>query len=323
MALNPQQQRMAQLIYSTARSRGLNHGRARELVAAAYAESGLNPTIRNKSSGATGLFQLLSSGYVQRANRMGGAANPRANLLSILPDYVNYWRSHPGAQAGAAARDVERSGQGAGFYSSPLRLIGNVAGGAPAAPGAPPMPGPGQPAAPPDLRPLKLAALQQLLSQTGVQHPDYMGFLESMRNLRAQQSKANMTQLDSAPAPAGGTPKPGPGVKFTGVTLHGLQPSFLRSFSQAVRAAGGTQVRLISGYRSPAHNAAVGGVKNSNHMTGNAVDAEVYVPGHGWVPAGTLLRGSAGQYGLRSGDVAGFFRGGPDPTHVDSGANQR
>src|SRR5262245_62824881 len=119
MGLSGQQQQMASLIYGIGRRHGLNDARARELVAASYAESGLNPSIRNKSSGATGLFQLLSSGYVNTANRLGGVANPRANTLAILPSYLSYWKSHPGAAAGEAARDVERSGMGAGFYSSP------------------------------------------------------------------------------------------------------------------------------------------------------------------------------------------------------------
>jgi hypothetical protein len=326
MALNAQQRRMAQLIYSTGRQRGLSNARARELVAASYAESGLNPTIRNKSSGATGLFQLLSSGYVNRANQMGGAANPRANLLSILPDYLSYWRSHPGAAPGQAAAAVERSGEGAGFYANPLKLLGNLGGGnvpAGVAPAPAPAGGMAQVSGP-NLRPLKLEALQQLLSQTGAKHPDYSGFLEAIRNLRTTQAQGSAQQL-TAPSPAAGAaPSPsGAGLKFSGVTLKGLQPSFLRSFSAAVHAAGGTQVRLMSGYRSPAHNAAVGGVSHSNHLTGTAVDAEVYVPGRGWVPAGTALRGVAGRYGLRSGDTPGFYRGGRDPVHVDSAANQR
>src|SRR5262245_33646326 len=117
MALSPQQQRMASVIYGLARQRGLNDARAREMIAASIAESGLNPSIRNRSSGATGLFQLLSSGYVNTANRLGGVTNPRANTLAILPSYLSYWRSHPGARPGEAARDVERSGEGAGFYA--------------------------------------------------------------------------------------------------------------------------------------------------------------------------------------------------------------
>jgi len=126
MALSGSQQQMANLIYGIGRSRGLSDARARELVAAAYAESGLNPSIRNTKSGATGLFQLLSSGYVNRANALGGVTNPRANINAILPNYLSYWRSNPNAPAGAAAAAVEASGKGPGFYSAPLGLIGGL-----------------------------------------------------------------------------------------------------------------------------------------------------------------------------------------------------
>jgi|SRR5215471_2987405 len=141
MALSRSQQQMAGTIYSIARSKGLNDARAREMVAASYAESGLNPSIRNKSSGATGLFQLLSSGYVNRANQLGGVTNPRANTLAIVGDYANYWKAHPNAAPGEAARDVERSGEGAGFYSAPLGLIGDKFGAVPAAGAAAPVAG--------------------------------------------------------------------------------------------------------------------------------------------------------------------------------------
>lgn len=129
MALTAAQQKVARLIYQSGIRAGLTPARARELVAASYAESGLNPGARNKSSGAAGLFQLLSSGYVQRANKMGGVYNPQANINAILPNYVGYWKSHPNAAPGAAGRDVELSGEGAGFYSSPLSLLGNLGGG--------------------------------------------------------------------------------------------------------------------------------------------------------------------------------------------------
>jgi hypothetical protein len=120
------------------RKAGLPENRALELVAAAYAESGLNPSIRNKTSGAAGLFQLLSPGYVQRAQAMGGVDNPAANTKAILGDYVSYWKSHPNAAPGEAGRDVERSGEGASFYSNPLALLGaqKAAGGSSSGGGA-------------------------------------------------------------------------------------------------------------------------------------------------------------------------------------------
>jgi murein DD-endopeptidase MepM/ murein hydrolase activator NlpD len=117
MILSRQQRRSAQTIYNLGLKRGLTPRRAQELVAAAYAESGLNPGAVNASSGAAGLFQLLSPGYRERAQQLGGLMNPRANTLAILPDYLQYWQQNPGAALGAAGRDVERSGMGADFYS--------------------------------------------------------------------------------------------------------------------------------------------------------------------------------------------------------------
>jgi hypothetical protein len=111
------------LIMGIGARRGLAPARRRELAAASYAESGLNPQAVNRSSGAAGLFQLLSSGYRQRAQQLGGLFNPRANTLAIINDYVNYWRQNPQAAPGAAGRDVEKSGMGAKFYSRPLAQI--------------------------------------------------------------------------------------------------------------------------------------------------------------------------------------------------------
>jgi peptidoglycan LD-endopeptidase LytH len=137
MALTAAQTQTARLITGLARRAGISPARAREVVAAAYAESTLNPRATNKSSGAAGLFQLLSSGYVNQANKLGGVYNPRANTQAIINDYARYWKQHPGAAPGEAGRDVERSGAGAGFYANPLSLLGNYGGGAVPAAAAP------------------------------------------------------------------------------------------------------------------------------------------------------------------------------------------
>lgn len=41
---------------------------------------------------------------------------------------------------------------------------------------------------------------------------------------------------------------------------------------QVLRDFVGEPVRVLSGYRSPSHNKAVGGVRNSQHVKGNAAD---------------------------------------------------
>jgi hypothetical protein len=156
VALNPQQQQTARLLYSLALQHGLPPARAREFVAASYSESGLNPRATNRSSGAAGLYQLLSSGYRTKAQQLGGLYDPRANALAILPNYQSYWQSHPNALPGEAGRDVERSGMGADFYSKPLALLGNLDGDA--GPSLPPGVIPPQPVQ----RPLNSAALAQI-----------------------------------------------------------------------------------------------------------------------------------------------------------------
>jgi len=103
---------------------------------------------------------------------------------------------------------------------------------------------------------------------------------------------------------------------FSGVPLAGEQPDFLKRVLAAARAAGATGINVISGYRSPAHNAAVGGVPGSNHTRGLAMDATATIGGR-QVPLGQLS--TLARFGLRSGDQPGFYRGGRDPTHVDAG----
>lgn len=123
MALTKKQRAHANLIYGIGLEHGLAPNRAAELVAAAYAESGLDPGAVNKSSGAAGFFQLLSPHYRERAEKLGGLHDPVANTLAIIGDYVTYWKRFPKAAPGAAGRDVERSGLGADFYSKPLSVV--------------------------------------------------------------------------------------------------------------------------------------------------------------------------------------------------------
>lgn len=110
------------------------------------------------------------------------------------------------------------------------------------------------------------------------------------------------------------------GVAFTGKSLAGTRQSLVASIAAAAKAAGATQVVVISAKR-PA--GAGNDVSDSNHITGDAIDGYAVVAGK-QVPLGTLIVKNASQFGLRSGDVAGFdpkTQGGFDPNHVDDGAN--
>lgn len=108
----------AQLAYRDALARGLNPQQATDFASVQYGESGFNPNALNKSSGAAGLYQLLSSGYVNKANQLGGVMNPEANIQAILPNYASYYQSHPGPVVpGAAGSAVEASGEPASYYA--------------------------------------------------------------------------------------------------------------------------------------------------------------------------------------------------------------
>lgn len=127
---------------------------------------------------------------------------------------------------------------------------------------------------------------------------------------------------DGAP----GKPKPNPGggslggLLWAGKTTKGENSQFLNKVARAAVAAGATEVNVLSGYRSPDHNQAVGGASNSNHTYGHAVDGYALL-NNKWVPLGTLS--TLDQFGLRSGNTKGFFNGRPDPPHIDDAFNQR
>jgi len=123
LRLTPSQLKNARIVFRLASHARLARKRAREMVAAAYMESSLNARAVNSSSGAAGLFQLLSSGYVRSANALGGVFNPRANTCAILPSYAAYWQQHPLARPGIAAAVVEASGESAAFYARPLSWL--------------------------------------------------------------------------------------------------------------------------------------------------------------------------------------------------------
>ena len=88
---------------------------------------------------------------------------------------------------------------------------------------------------------------------------------------------------------------------------------------QCIREYFGKTVAITSGYRTPAHNAKVGGSKSSQHLLGRAADIQV---------AGTSVEdvaayaerlmpdwGGIGRYPLKAGRAAGWV-------HVDTRADK-
>lgn len=55
---------------------------------------------------------------------------------------------------------------------------------------------------------------------------------------------------------------------------HPIAPALV-AMLEAIRARFERPITVISGYRSPTHNAKVGGAKNSKHLTGEAADIRV------------------------------------------------
>lgn len=79
---------------------------------------------------------------------------------------------------------------------------------------------------------------------------------------------------------------------------------------EQIREAAGGAVTINSGYRSPAHNAAVGGVSSSQHLYGRAAD--IVVSG-----ASPLLVGQIAEYYLARRGGIGVYQ---TFTHVDTRA---
>jgi hypothetical protein len=110
------------------------------------------------------------------------------------------------------------------------------------------------------------------------------------------------------------------GVGFTGVSTIGVKQGVLDRIAAAVKELGGSSVEVTSGKRDPGPS---NDVRNSNHITGDAIDGFVILNGRR-TPLGTALKATAASFQLRSGDVAGFdpaTPGGFDPVHVDDAAN--
>lgn len=110
-------------------------------------------------------------------------------------------------------------------------------------------------------------------------------------------------------------------VAIAGPTTN-IDSDFLQRISAAAAAVGATQIIIESGYRDPDYNRKIGGAKDSNHTYGHAIDGYAVINGQR-IPLGVALAGIVGQYGLRSGaNDPTFFRGKPDPNHVDDNFNK-
>lgn len=226
MPLTVPQSNIATQLIRLGLGRGLPLPRAREFSAAAGAESSWDPSVVNSESGAAGLYQLLSSGYRTKAQQLGGLTDWRANAQAILPDYLSYWKRHPGALPGEAGRDVERSGEGSGFYAKPLSLLPSVGAPAPAAgqaaPAAPP-PAPSRAAAPSWFD--KLTAPATRAQSGAVAHPAAGGswFDKLAPPPASQPGPLPITQPRTVTQPPsrGGYPLATRGAKVIGVPYQG------------------------------------------------------------------------------------------------------
>jgi uncharacterized protein YcbK (DUF882 family) len=79
---------------------------------------------------------------------------------------------------------------------------------------------------------------------------------------------------------------------------------FLMDQLEVLRAQVNAPIRIVSGYRSPAHNASVGGKGQSRHMCGQAADiqitgmtpTEVHATIERLITAGQMQQGGLGLY---------------------------
>lgn len=273
-----------------------------------------------------GPFQLHAGGALPARVWARGAAY--ANQWANSPEGLQYALSRMASVAGglhgqqavqAISSRFERPANVGGEISKAMGFYGGVpSGGSFAGPANIPSVG-NTGSQLPGVNPAAMALLQQI-TQGGQQNAGL-----ALLDMAIQRRQAGAAQQTFGPQPTSGSLLPsasGGSVPYVGNT-QGENQHFLTALNAAAAAVGGTKIRVTSGYRDPAHNAAVGGVPDSNHTTGHAMDGDLFIPGKGWVPLGVALQPVAGKFGLRSGNVQGFFNGGTDPVHVDDGSNIR
>ncbi len=285
----------------------------------------------NTTQGAAGAGSINSVGV--RAYR-SGAQGIKATVQTLLNghygDIVQGMRNDIGATRLAHSGSLSTWGTGGGV----LRVLGaggvlspaKGIGGSPALGLATRVAGRQQPSGG-DSGAFKQALVGQLLQNAEAQShgqaidPNSILSLVMLRQQMQAPSQQAQSLAGKVSTPASAAPTTVGNIKWEGKPLSGEKQDFINKVSAAVGAVGGTHVRVVSGYRSPAYNRAVGGARNSNHTYGRAMDGQAYIPGRGWVDLGTALRGVAPKYGLRSG--ASFNYGGkPDTPHVDDAYNQ-
>lgn len=230
-----------------------------------------------------------------------GAANDPTNLNSNWTRNVTSFYRELGGSGWKGTSTRGRAATGLGGTATPTTAI----------------------TSPPDLTGLALSNLAAIGAGESLDPSEQLAALT--------RTIASSTAAPPMPAASPATPtakmptatSPPGKLEWTGKPLTNMDTTFLSTVERAAADLGATQIRVTSASRDPAYNKKVGGVPRSNHPYGHALDGDAYLPGRGWVPLGTLLLPVAGQYGLRSGDVPGFYRGDNDPPHVDDGYNQR
>jgi hypothetical protein len=124
------------------------------------------------------------------------------------------------------------------------------------------------------------------------------------------------------PAMTTGGADPFPHLQFaSGADWQHVDLGLLKRLD-TVGAQLGQVITVFSGYRSPSYSANVGGYSTDPHTRGVAVDANV-----GSTPLGNYpgAASALAAVGLESGAQPNFYRGQPDPTHVQvpgSGINK-